>query len=93
MNTLRQIHTEVAALPVNLQAEVLDFVQFVKQRRGLPSALPQATRATTAAPDGADSSFFRALTEAGVVGCIATDDQLPGAGRERSPDCPVSHFW
>lgn len=76
MNTLSQIQSEVAALPVNLQAEVLDFVQFVKQRRGLPTALPEATRATSAAPDSADSPFFRALTEAGVVGCIDTDDQM-----------------
>ncbi|MDD4943915.1 MAG: addiction module protein [Rhodoferax sp.] len=41
MNTLSQIQSEVAALPVNLQGEVLDFVQFVKQRRVNLSAMSQ----------------------------------------------------
>jgi hypothetical protein len=73
MNTLSQIQSELAALPVNLQAEVLDFVQFVKQSRGLPRAVSEAASAST---DTGDSPFFRALTEAGFVGCIETHDQL-----------------
>jgi len=73
MNTLSQIQSEVAALPVNLQTEVLDFVQFVKQRRGLPPAVPEAASASA---DTGDSPFFRALTQAGFVGCIDTDEQL-----------------
>ena len=73
MNTLSQIQAEVAALPVNLQAEVLDFVQFVKQRRGLPRVVPQVANALA---DTEDSPLFQALTEAGFVGCINTDDQL-----------------
>lgn len=72
MNTLSQIQSEVAALPVNLQAEVLDFVQFVKQRRGLPRTVPQPERDSA---DAGDSPLFQALTEAGFVGCIDTDDQ------------------
>ncbi|MFZ4626570.1 MAG: hypothetical protein ACOYNF_20345 [Rhodoferax sp.] len=73
MNTLSQIHSELLALPVNLQAEVLDFVQFVKQRRGLAAAVPDTSPATY---ESSDSPFFQALTEAGFVGCIDTDDQL-----------------
>ena len=73
MNTLNQLQSEVAALPANLQGEVLDFVQFVKLRRGLPQAAPEATSALA---DTGDSPFFRALTEAGFVGCIDTDEQL-----------------
>lgn len=73
MNTLSQIQSELTALPANLQAEVLDFVQFVKQRRGLPQAAPEAASDST---DSGDSPFFRALTEAGFVGCIDTDEQL-----------------
>ena len=73
MNTLSQIQSELAALPVNLQTEVLDFVQFVKQRRGLPRSVPE--RASALADTG-DSLFYRALTEAGFVGCIETPDQL-----------------
>jgi hypothetical protein len=73
MNTLSQIQSEVAALPVNLQGEVLDFVQFVKLRRGLPQAAPEAASVLA---DTGDSPFFRALTEAGIVGCIDTDEQL-----------------
>ncbi len=73
MNTLSQIQSEVAALPVNLQAEVLDFVQVVKQRRGLPRAVPQAADALA---DTEDSPLFQALTEARFVECINTDDQL-----------------
>ncbi len=73
MNTLNQLQSEVAALPANLQGEVLDFVQFVKLRRGLPQAAPEATSGLA---DTGDSPFFRALTEAGFVGCIDTDEQL-----------------
>jgi len=76
MNTLSQIQSELAALPANLQVEVLDFVQFVKQRRGLSRVVPEAPSTTSASSDTVDSPFFRALTEAGVVGCIDTDDQL-----------------
>ena len=73
MNTLSQIQSELAALPVNLQAEALDFVQFVKQRRGLPRVVPEVL--SNSAETG-DSPFFRALTEAGFVGCIETNEQL-----------------
>jgi len=73
MNTLTQIQSELLALPVNLQAEVLDFVQFVKQRRGLAPAVAGTSPATS---EAGDSPFFQALTEAGFVGCIDTDDQL-----------------
>ncbi|MBV5297315.1 MAG: hypothetical protein JZU64_04045 [Rhodoferax sp.] len=73
MNTLTQIQSELLALPVNLQAEVLDFVRFVKQRRGLAAAVPGTSPATS---ESSDSPFFQALTEAGFVGCIDTDDQL-----------------
>lgn len=72
MNTLSQIESEMAALPLNLRTEVLDFVQFVKQRHGLPRA-PVVASVTL---DQGDSPFFRALTEAGFVGCIETNEQL-----------------
>lgn len=72
MSTLSQIEAEIAALPLNLRAEVLDFVQFVKQRHGLPRA------PVTVAPtdDTADSPFFQALKDVGFVGCVETDEQL-----------------
>ena len=73
MNTLSLIQSELAALPANLQVEVLDSVQFVKQRRGLSSV---AAGATSTAPDAGDSPFFQALTEVGFVGCIETNEQL-----------------
>ena len=73
MNTLHQIQAEVAALPVNLQAEVLDFVEFIKQRRGLPRTMPQGVGAEV---DTDDSPLFQALAEAGLVGCIDTKEQL-----------------
>ena len=79
MNTLHQIQAEVAALPVNLQAEVLDFVQFVKQRRGLPRTMPQGLGAevdTDTDTNADDSPLFQALAEAGLVGCIDTKEQL-----------------
>jgi len=71
MNTLRQIESEIANLPVNLQSEVLDFVRFVKSRRGLPTAEAQTPQA-----HGGDSAFFQALTQVGLVGCMDTPDQL-----------------
>lgn len=72
MSTLSQIESEIAALPVHLRAEVLDFVQFVKQRHGLPRAPAE----TGAATDTGDSPFFRALNDVGFVGCIETHEQL-----------------
>lgn len=72
MSTLSNIESEIAALPPNLRAEVLDFVQFVKQRHGLPVA----PVVVTAAPGTGDSPFFKALEAAGLVGCIETNEQL-----------------
>jgi len=72
MTTLNSIQSEIAALPPNLRAEVLDFVEFVKQRHGLPT-----TPATiVAATETGDSALFQALEAAGIVGCMATDEQL-----------------
>jgi len=70
MTTLRDIQLEIAALPPNLRAEVLDFVRLVRQRHGLPAA-PVAT-----APETGDSSLFRALEAVEFVGCIDTNEQL-----------------
>lgn len=72
MSTLSKIESEVASLPPHLRAEVLDFVQFVKQRHGLPSA----PGAAASASDQGDSPLFLALEAAGFVGCIDTDEQL-----------------
>ena len=72
MSTLSQIESEIAALPVNLQAEVLDFVQFVKQRH----SLPRAPVALAPGADTGDSPFFLALQDVGFIGCIETNEQL-----------------
>lgn len=72
MSTLSQIESEIAALPVNLRAEVLEFVQFVKQRH----SLPRTPVALATAGDTGDSPFFQALTDVGFIGCIETDEQL-----------------
>ncbi len=79
MTTLKDIQSEIAALPPNLRAEVLDFVRFVKQRHGLPAA----PAPTTAASDTGDSAFFQALEAMGFVGCIDTDEQLSSAYKNR----------
>lgn len=79
MTTLSKIESEIAALPPNLRAEVLDFVQFVKQRHGLPIMLG----AVVAAPDTGDSALFQALEAAGFVGCIETDEQLAATYKNR----------
>ena len=78
MTTLNDIQAEIAALPPNLRAEVLDFVRFVKQRHGLPAAAVM-----TAAPDTGDSAFFQALEAVGFVGCIDTNEQLSAAYKNR----------
>ena len=44
MNILNRIESEIAVLPPNLRAGVLDFVQFVKQRHGIPVAQPVGKR-------------------------------------------------
>lgn len=79
MPTLSDIESEIAALPPNLRAEVLDFVQFVKQRHGLPTA----PAAVAGAPDTGDSALFQALEAAGFVGCIETDEQLATTYKNR----------
>ena len=79
MTTLKDIQSELAALPPNLRAEVLDFVRFVKQRHSLPAApLPVA-----AAPGKGDSVFFQALEAAGFVGAIESDEQLSTSYKNR----------
>ncbi|MBK7006623.1 MAG: hypothetical protein IPH37_17105 [Burkholderiales bacterium] len=72
MTTANKIESEILALPPHLQAEVLDFVQFVKQRHGIA----QAPDAANNAQRGGDSPFFQALSDVGFVGCIETDEQL-----------------
>jgi len=73
MSTLSQIQAETATLPYHVQTQVLDFVQFVKRRHGLPSVTPTPTDARS---DDEDSPMYRALTEAGFVGCIESGEQL-----------------
>ena len=72
MTTPNKIESEIAALPPHLQAEVLDFVQFVKQRHGIA----KAPIADSNAQSSGDSPFFQALSDAGFVGCIETNEQL-----------------
>ena len=72
MTTANKIESEISALPPHFQAEVLDFVQLMKQRHGIAKA-PIADKN---AQSGGDSPFFHALSEAGLVGCIETDEQL-----------------
>ena len=72
MSTPTTIENEIATLPLNLRAEALDSVQFVKKRHGLPSVSTVAS----ATPDTSDSPFFQALTAVGFVGCIETNEQL-----------------
>ena len=79
MSKSNDIQSEIAALPPNLRAEVLDFVRFVKQRHGLPAA-----RATgDPVPATGDSEFFQSLDAVGFVGAIATDEQLASTYKER----------
>lgn len=72
MIDLREIESEIASLPPNLRAEVLDFVQFVERRHGLPDA--QAAAPSTEWTD--ESPLYKALEAAGFVGCIESDEQL-----------------
>ncbi len=72
MTTANKIESEISALPPHLQAEVLDFVQFVKQRHGIATV----AIADSNLQSGGDSPFFQALSDAGFVGCIETNEQL-----------------
>ena len=76
---MSKIESEIVALPPNLRAEVLEFVQFLKQRHGLPAA----SVAVAAAQDAGDSAFFQALEAAGFVGCIETDEQFATTYKNR----------
>jgi hypothetical protein len=72
MTTANKIESEISALPPHLQAEVLDFVQFVKHRHGIP----KVEIADSNLQSGGDSPIFQALSDAGFVGCIETKEQL-----------------
>lgn len=76
MSILGKIESEIAALPPNLRAEVLDFVQFVKRRHGLSARPALAPDLAAPAPGTGDSALFEALTASGFVGCISTNEQL-----------------
>jgi hypothetical protein len=67
MNIPLKIESEFETLPAYLQAEVLDFVQFVKQRHGL-------TQGTVHASVGV--GLFEALTQSGFIGCVDSNEQL-----------------
>lgn len=79
MTTQRKIESEIAALPPNLQAEVLDFMKFVRQRHGLP--LTPAVVDTLPGTD--DSALYRAMEEADLIGCIETNEQLSTTYKNR----------
>lgn len=72
MTTANKIESEISGLPPHLQAEVLDFVQFVKQRH----SIAKLSIADSNMQSGGDSPFFQALSHAGFVGCIETNEQL-----------------
>ncbi len=80
MSTLSKIESELSSLPPNLRAEVLDFVQFVKQRHGLPTTPSVVVDETS---ETGDSAFFQALEAAGFVGCIESDEQLADTYKQR----------
>lgn len=79
MSALSDIQSEIAALPPNYRAEVPDFVQFVKQRHGLPT-MPASV---AAAAETGDSPLFLALDAAGFVGCIETDEKISSTFKGR----------
>jgi hypothetical protein len=72
MTTAQKIESEISALPPHLQAEVLDFVQFVKHRHGID----KVESADESIQTSGDSPFFQALSDTGFVGCIDTDEQI-----------------
>jgi hypothetical protein len=72
MTSANKIASEISALPPHLQAEVLDFVQFVKKRDGIA----KVSIADSNLQSGGDAPFFQALSDAGFVGCIETNEQL-----------------
>jgi len=72
MTTPNKIESEIAALPPHLQAQVNDFVQFVKHRHGIA----KMAIADSNLQSGGDAPFFQALSDAGFVGCIETNEQL-----------------
>ena len=61
MTTASKIESEISALPPHLQAEVLDFVQFVKHRPGHA----KVAIADSNLPSGCDSPFFQSLSGSG----------------------------
>lgn len=80
MNAPLKIESEFEALPAYLQAEVLDFVHFVKQRHGLAPANAQLS---DNAATNSGAGLFAALSQSGFVGCINTNEQLASNYKSR----------
>jgi len=75
MQPVEQLQSEIATLPPDLAAEVLDFVLFVKHRH-TPAAKYKRPEPTQAADEGEALSLFQALDAIGFIGCIESDEQL-----------------
>lgn len=66
-------------MPPHLQAVVLDFVQFVKQRHGI--AKVAIADSNLHGPE--DSLFFQALSDVGFVGCSETSEQISASYKQQ----------
>ncbi len=67
------IYQKSLNLPINKAVEVIDFIDFIKSR---------ASVVDESVPIQA-SSLYQAFNEAGLIGCIETDEQLASTYKEK----------
>lgn len=67
MNLAEKIYQKSLELPDNKAIEVIDFIDFIKNRTQ-PTPLTQQSTITP--------SLYQAFSDAGLIGCIETDEQL-----------------
>lgn len=74
MTLAETIYQKSLELPDNKAIEVIDFIDFIKSRS-------QST--TVVQPVGSPPSLYQAFRDAGLIGCIETDEQLATTYKEK----------
>ena len=74
MTLAETIYQKSLELPDDKAIEVIDFIDFIKSRTQ-PSILVQ--------PDKTTPSLYQAFSDAGLIGCIETDEQLAPTNKEK----------
>ncbi|MDD5321180.1 MAG: hypothetical protein PHD43_11320 [Methylococcales bacterium] len=74
MTLAETIYQKSLELPDDKAIEVIDFIDFIKSR---------SQPATVVQPISSTPSLYQAFSDAGLIGCIETDEQLATTYKEK----------